>query len=155
MTNSPRWEGRDNNDSHNYSGMMARRQWHLPTPPLAHLNCYDRPTMTPPRATACGVDPYPSPDDDDAMSSSSSAPVIKGACNCRSPQMQELIYDGRWQVDLYLPDLWVVGTGTGMLKSTCGLPVWIPKHHVESVLLHDVKRDFHCNLVEDVGHSRH
>ena len=75
------------------------------------------------------MDPYPSPDDDDAMSSLSSAPVIEGARNCGSPQMQELIYDGRWQVDLYLPDPWLDDpqvAGMGMLKSTHGLPMQIP-----------------------------
>ena len=43
---------------------------------------------TPPRATARGVDPYPIDDDD--LVSSSSAPVLKGAHNCGSSQMQEL-----------------------------------------------------------------
>ena len=75
--------------------------------PLHNLNCYDRPTTTPPQATAHGVDPYPgSPNNNNTMSLSS-APVIKGACNYGSPQMQELIYDGRWWVDPYLPDPWL------------------------------------------------
>jgi hypothetical protein len=96
--------------------------------PLAHLNCYDRPTTSPLRATAHGVDPYPGPNDDDAMSSSSSAPVIEGACNCGSPQMQELIYDGRWWVDPYPPDLQVAGMGKVWVWVwvTHGLPMWIP-----------------------------
>jgi hypothetical protein len=45
----------------------------------------------------------------DMASSSSSAPVLKGACNCRSSQMQELFggcYNGRQ---------WVTGTGTGKM----------------------------------------
>ena len=54
------------------------------------------PTTTLPRASARGVGPYPGLDDndDDAMSSSS-APVLEGARNCGSSQMQELVHDGR------------------------------------------------------------
>jgi hypothetical protein len=45
----------------------------------------------------------PSPhDNDNAMLSSSSAPVLEGAHNCRSPQMQDLLHDGRQRVDPYL-----------------------------------------------------
>ena len=55
------------------------------------LSGHDGPTMTPPRASARGVDPYPGPDDDDdAMSLSSSAPVLEEARNCGSSQTQEL-----------------------------------------------------------------
>ena len=58
---------------------------------------YDGPTMTPLRASARGVDPYPGlvddDDDDDAMSSSSSAPAFEEARNCGSSQTQELFHD--------------------------------------------------------------
>ena len=40
--------------------------------------------MPPPWASACGVDPYSSPN--------ASAPVLKEACNCGSSQMQELLH---------------------------------------------------------------
>jgi hypothetical protein len=46
------------------------------------LTGYDGPTTTLPQASAHGVDPYPS----------SSAAVLKEACNCGSSQMQELLH---------------------------------------------------------------
>jgi len=49
------------------------------------------------------------------MLSLSSAPVLKGDCNCGSPKMQELLHDVRW---------WE-GMGTDTLKSIHGLPMWI------------------------------
>ena len=55
--------------------------------------------------------PWPSPahdDDDNVMSSLSSAPVLEGAHNCRSPKMQDLLHDGRQRVDLYPPDPWFI-----------------------------------------------
>jgi hypothetical protein len=69
---------------------------------------------TPTPASNCsrgGTLPWlPSPDDDDdddddnAMSSSSPAPVLEGARNGGSPQMQELLHDGRQRVNPYPPD---------------------------------------------------
>jgi hypothetical protein len=51
----------------------------------------------------------PSPDDDNNMMlSSSPAPVLKGAHNCRSPEMQELLNDRRQWVNPCLPDLWLM-----------------------------------------------
>ena len=55
---------------------------------LAYLSGYDGPTTTLPRASARGMDPSPGPDD--ALSSSSTAPVLEEARNCGSSQMQEL-----------------------------------------------------------------
>jgi hypothetical protein len=49
-----------------------------------------------------------SPDNDNDMMSSSPAPVLKGACNCRSPEMQELLDDGRQWVNPCLPDPWLM-----------------------------------------------
>jgi hypothetical protein len=88
----------------------------------------------------------PSPDnDDDAMSSSSSAPVLEGAHNCGSPEMQELLQDRKWgstrtrltrssttrtlrvRVDHGYGYGSITGTGTGTLKCTGGLPVRIPR----------------------------
>ena len=80
------------------------------------------PAPTPVAATAHKVEsgvlmddnnriPWPSPahgDDDDVMSLLSSAPVLEGACNCGSPKMQDLLYDGRQWVDLYPPDPWFI-----------------------------------------------
>ena len=91
--------------------------------------------MTPLQATAHGVDPYPGPDDDDAMLSSS-APVIEGAYNCGSPQMQELIYDGRWQVDPYPLDPWlddpqVVGMGKVWVHSR--VPMGYPCRYLSAI----------------------
>ena len=52
--------------------------------------------------------PWPSPVHDNVMLSLSSAPVLKGACNCGSPEMQELLHDGRRRVNLYPPDPWLI-----------------------------------------------
>jgi hypothetical protein len=58
----------------------------------------------------------PSPDDDNNVMSSSPAPVLEGAHNCRSPEMQELLDDGRQWVNPCLPDPWLM---------TCGLQVQV------------------------------
>jgi hypothetical protein len=57
--------------------------------------CQNGPTITSLRATTCGVE-LPSPDNDDEAMMLPSAPVLKGAHNYRSPEMQELLQDRRW-----------------------------------------------------------
>jgi hAT family C-terminal dimerisation region len=57
--------------------------------------------MTPTTASHCsqgGILPNPD-DDNDVMLSLSPAPVLEGAHNCRSPEMQELLHDGTCMQD--------------------------------------------------------
>ena len=72
----------------------------------------------------------------------SSAPVLNGAHNCGSSQIQELLVtmgDGRSTCTRLTHGLrvWVgAGTGTGTLKSTRGLPVPLPRYPASRVFLH-------------------
>jgi hypothetical protein len=53
----------------------------------------------------------PSPDNNNNVMLSSPAPVLEGACNCGSPEMQELLDDRRQWVNPCLPDLWLMTHG--------------------------------------------
>ena len=63
------------------------------------------------------MDPYPNPDDNNPLLLLSSAPVLEGACNCGSSQMQELLVN-------MMGDSGSTHTSDPCLM-TCGLWVWV------------------------------
>jgi hypothetical protein len=116
--------GRTRNNHGEHSPQSTRHQ---------RATCKNRPTITLPQATTRRVE-LPSPDDDDDTMTSPSAPVLEGACNCGSPEMQELLQDRRrGSTHIHLTHSSgcgcgsTMGMGTGMLKCTGRLPVQIPR----------------------------
>jgi len=84
--------------------------------------------------------PLPGLDDDDAISSSSSAPVLEEARNCGSSQMQELLHDGRRRVYRYPLTHGSRTRGLHMQKPTEGRAEATPTPDCSPLILQDGMR---------------